>query len=73
MKNLYVLCLESKEDKPYNKFCHLVTNQIEDELSWLDIVEERYPEITIRGTEDEINGLVNYLIENDFKVQIEKQ
>ena len=73
MKNLYVLVLECNEEKPYNKFCHLVTKHINDELEWLDIVKENYPKMTIRGTEEEINGLVKYLEENGFKVQVERQ
>ena len=73
MKNLYVLILRTNEEKPYNKFCHLVTNRIDDELSWLDIVKEDFPKMTIRGTEEEINGLVGYLKENGFEVQVEKQ
>lgn len=73
MKNLYVLVLECKEENPYNKFCHLVTKHIEGELEWLDIIKENYPKMTIRGTEEEINGLVDYLKENGFEVQVEKQ
>lgn len=73
MKNVYVLALECNEEKPYNKFCHLVTKRTDDELSWLDIVKEEYPKMTIRGTEEEINGLINYLKENGFGVQVERQ
>ena len=73
MKNLYVLVLECKEEKPYNKFCHLVAKHIEDELEWIDIIKEDFPKMTIRGTEEEINSLVDYLKENEFEVQIEKQ
>ena len=73
MKNLYVLTLATKEEKPYNKFCHLITKHIDDKLSWLDIVKEDFPKMTIRGTEEEINGLVDYLKENGFEVQVEKQ
>ena len=73
MKNIYTLLLKCDEELPYNKFCHLVTKRIEDELSWLNIIKERYPKITIKGTETEISGLVKYLEENGFKVQVEKQ
>ena len=73
MKNIYVLILKTNEEKPYNKFCHLVTKLIDDELSWLDIVKEDFPKMTIRGTEEEIIGLVDYLKKNGFEVQIEKQ
>lgn len=73
MKNLYVLMLECNEEKPYNKFCHLVTKRTDGDLEWLDIVEENYPKMTIRGTQEEINGLVKYLEENGFKAQVEKQ
>ena len=73
MKNIYVLILKTNEEKPYNKFCHFVTKRVDDELSWLDIVKEDFPEITIRGTEEEINKLVDYLKENGFEVQVEKQ
>lgn len=73
MKNLYVLILEVKEEKPYNKFCHLVTKYIDDELSWLDIVKEEFPKMIIRGTEDELNILVKLLKEDGFEVSVEKQ
>lgn len=73
MKSLYVLVLECNEEKPYNKFCHLVARHADNELSWLNIVREDYPKITIRGTDKEVNGLVDYLKENGFEVQIEKQ
>ena len=72
MKNLYVLVLKTNEEKPYNKFCHLVTKHIEDKLEWLDIVSEDFPKVTIKGTEEEINGLVDYLTENGFEIQVEK-
>ena len=52
MKNLYVLVLKTNEEKPYNKFCHLVTKHIEDKLEWLDIVSENFPKVTIKGTLD---------------------
>ena len=72
MKNTYVLLLEIDEEMPYNKFCHLVTDRIEDELSWLDIVKEEYPKMTIKGTESEVEGLIKYLKENGYKVYMER-
>lgn len=72
MKNIYVLTLSAKEDKAYNKFNHLVMKHIEDELSWLDVVNEDFPKMTIRGTETEINTLVELLKADGFEVSIEK-
>lgn len=72
MKNVYVLLLEIDDEMPYNKFCHLVTKRIEDELSWLDIVKDEFPKMSIRGTEVEIEGLIKYLKENGYKVYMER-
>ena len=36
-------------------------------------IKEDFPKMTIKGTEEEINGLVDYLKENGFEVQVEKQ
>lgn len=71
MKNLYMLVLECNEKMPYNKYCHLITKRIGEELSWLNVIQENYPKIIIKGTEEEVSGLANYLKENGFKVQVE--
>ena len=73
MKNIYELLLDIEDEMPYNKFCHLVTSRIEDELEWLDIIKEAYPKMTIKGTEEEITGLVKFLEENGYQVRVEKQ
>lgn len=70
MKNIYLLTLSTKEEKPYNKFNHLIMKHIDDKFSWLDVVSEDFPKVSIRCSEEEINGFVDYLRENGFEVQI---
>lgn len=72
MKNIYLLTLLTKEEKPYNKFNHLIAKHIDGKLSWLDIVSEDFPKVSIRGSEEEVNEFIDYLRENGFEVQIEK-
>lgn len=73
MKNIYILTLSTKEEKPYNKYNHLIMKHIDDELSGLDIVNEEFPKVTIRYTEEELKWFVDYLKENGFEVVVEKQ
>ena len=73
MKNIYILTITTNEEKPYNKYSHLVVKHIDNKLSWLDIVKEEFPKMTIRGTEEEINILIELLREDGFEVSVDKQ
>ena len=77
MKKEYTLILTTTEEKPYNKFNHLIMERIDNELQCLDVVKEEFPKVTIRQTKKELDWFVNYLKENtdlkaedgDFKIE----
>ena len=71
MKNIYILTILINEEKPYNKFNHLIIKHIEDKLDWLDVIKEEFPKVTIRATEDELSIFIELLREDGFEVQVE--
>ena len=73
MKKEYTLILTTTEEKPYNKFNHLIMERIDNELQCLDIVKEEFPKVTVRQTKKELDWLVNYLKENGFEVTVQEQ
>ena len=73
MKKEYTLILTTTEEKPYNKFNHLIMKRIDNELQCLDIVKEEFPKVTVRQTKKELDWLVNYLKENGFEVTVQEQ
>ena len=72
MKKEYTLILTTTEEKPYNKFNHLIMERIDNELQCLDIVKEEFPKVTVRQTKKELDWLVNYLKENGFEVTVQE-
>jgi len=64
MKKIYVMILSTKEEKGYNKFCHLV------EDFW-DVVKEDYPKMIMCGTEENMERVIKKLEENGFEVKIQ--
>jgi len=70
MRKNYILMLSTKEEKGYNKFCHLVTKHTDDKLHWIDIVKEDYPKMTISGTEEQMKTLIELLEEDGFDVKV---
>ena len=66
MKKEYTLILTTTEEKPYNKFNHLIMERIDNELQCLDIVKEEFPKVTVRQTKKELDWFVNYLQENGY-------
>ena len=72
MKKEYTLILTTTEEKPYNKFNHLIMERIDNELQCLDIVKEDFPKVTVRQTKKELDWLVNYLKENGFEVTVQE-
>ena len=73
MKKEYTLILTTTEEKPYNKFNHLIMERIDNELQCLDIVKEEFPKVTVRQTKKELDWFVNYLNENGFEVTVQEQ
>ena len=73
MKKEYTLILTTTEEKPYNKFNHLIMERIDNELQCLDIIKEEFPKVTVRQTKKELDWLVNYLKENGFEVTVQEQ
>ncbi len=63
MKKIYVMILSTKEEKGYNKFCHLV------EDFW-DVVKEDYPKMTMCETEEDMERVTKKLEANGFEVKI---